>query len=479
MRRRRPAQPLRAAALAAAVLCASTTPALAARVAEVRWAEPFVVRRGETVSLAVVGRRLPPETDVTVLDGRREDRSIQAVGWDRRTGRRARLTLEIAADAPVGLRGLELGLAEGAPLTQTVAFRVAEAVRLPWPHEPPGASPEEQEELRDSVFVVNDFGLYQASSVRSQSYLHDGLDLVLPQGTPLRSLADGIVRDLFLPDHAGSRSIAVEDLDRPGFGWVYVHTDGFRHSVGDLVRRGERIAEIAAFDGLEHLHLSRTFLPEGASWSLLSSHHNHFADDLFEIRDEEPPTIERRLWVFRNQASELLPSAGGRSVASGDVDLVVGIRDGGHYAHSQDPTFLPGVGDRLAPAVVRCEVLDRRGRRVAQWTRDLTRTVLRWEEGQTSIWAPERVAVVYKSHLDVPGAQSGGLFPPYFVLTNADGIHPIGVIRPSDAEHSWRTAATDEAGERLFPDGRYTVRITAWDSVGNRATRSRRVLVRN
>ena len=479
MRRRRPAQPLRAAALAVAALCASAAPALAARAPEVLWAEPFVVRRGETVRLAVAGRRLPAQADVTVLDGGRADRSIAVVEWERRSGRRAHLTLEIAADAAVGLRGLDLGLAAAVPLTQTVAFRVAEAVRLPWPHEPPGASPQELEELRDSVFVINDFGLYQASGVRSQSYLHDGLDLVLPQGTPVRSLADGIVRDVFFPDQVGSRSIAVEDLDRPGFGWIYVHTDRFRHSVGDLVRRGERIAEIAAFDGLEHLHLSRTFVPEGTSWSLLPSHHNHFADDLFEIRDEEPPTIERRLWVFRNQASELLPSAGGRPVASGDVDLVVGIRDGGHYAHSQDPTFLPGVGNRLAPAVVRCEVLDRRGRRVAQWTRDLTRTVLRWEEGQTSIWAPERVAVVYKSHLDVPGAQSGGPFPPYFVLTNSDGIHPIGVVRPADAAHAWRTAADDEAGERLFPNGRYTVRVTAWDSVGNRATRTRRVVVRN
>jgi hypothetical protein len=121
----------------------------------------------------------------------------------------------------------------------------------------------------------------------------------------------------------------------------------------------------------------------------------------------------------------------------------------------------------LAPAVVRCEVLDRRGRRVAQWTRDFTRIVLHWDEGQTTIWAPERVAVVYRSHLDIPG----GRFAPYLVLTNVDGIDRIGDIRPGDTAYSWETAA--------LPDGPYTVRVTAWDSAGNRATRNQRVRVRN
>ncbi|HEX9636973.1 MAG TPA: M23 family metallopeptidase [Acidobacteriota bacterium] len=450
-------------------------PAWSAKPAELLWAEPFVVRRGETVALAVEGRRLPLAAQVAVFDEGRPDPSITVLEWERPASRRGRLTIEIAADAPVGLRGLELRPAGGTRLLQTVAFRVADSARLPWPHEPPGASASEREALRDQVFIINNFGLYQASNLPAESYFHDGLDIVLPKATPIYALADGVVRDRFEPAVAGWRSIAVEDLDQPGFGWIYVHTDGFRHPVGDVVRRGEQIAEIADFDGSEHIHLSRAFVPDGRSWSRLQSHHNRFADDLFELRDVEPPRIQGPLYLFRNQTGELLPASDGELVATGDVDIVVAIRDGGHYAHSKDPAFPPSAGDRLAPAVVRCEVLNSGGERVAQWTRDLTRMVLRWEESQSAIWAPERVMVVFKSHLEIPNAQ----YNSYFVLTNSDGINAGGEVQPTDTAYAWRTAATDLAGERLFPDGRYRIRITAWDSVGNRSSRNQRVLVRN
>ena len=63
------------------------------------------------------------------------------IEWQRPSSRRGRLTLEVPAGAPLGLRGLEL--------------------------RPAGAS--EREALRDQVFIINDFGLYQASNLPMES----------------------------------------------------------------------------------------------------------------------------------------------------------------------------------------------------------------------------------------------------------------------------------------------------------------------
>jgi len=55
----------RAAALVAGL--GAAPPAWSAKPAELFWAEPFVVRRGQTVTLTVEGRRLPLAADAVVL----------------------------------------------------------------------------------------------------------------------------------------------------------------------------------------------------------------------------------------------------------------------------------------------------------------------------------------------------------------------------------------------------------------------------
>ena len=449
--------------------------------AEIFWAEPFVVRTRQLVSLRIEGRQLPEKATIKILKGGTVDRKIKVLNWERQTLRLARLSLEIEPDVNPGLRGMEAQLPDGTRLHQKTAFRIAGNEALPWPHESPGANPSEIETLRKQVFVINNFGLYQGSDHPLENYFHDGLDIVLPKGTPIFALADGVVRHVFLSSEPGSRSIAIEDSANPGFGWIYVHTDAFRFAEGDLVGRGAQIAEVADFNGLEHIHLSRTFVPAGKEWNRITSHYNLFSDDFFDLRDTERPLIDRRLFLFKNESSERLTKKVGRlPVASGDVDLVIGIRDPGHYARSKDPAFPVFAGDRLAPAVIRCDVLNSNGEMVAQWTRDMTRTVLRWQETQREIWAPERVAVVFKPPQLVPGGEQNGFRTySYYILTNTGAINSSGEIKPSDSQKTWRTAAVNRKGERLFPDGRYTVRISAWDSVGNRSTRRMSVEVRN
>jgi hypothetical protein len=116
---------------------------------------------------------------------------------------------------------------------------------------------------------------------------------------------------------------------------------------------------------------------------------------------------------------------------------------------------------------------------VARWVLDLTRIVLHWTQGQRSIASPQRVATIYKSHLDVPGTSFGCEFFSHCILTNSPGITPAGDVDPADQRFSWRTAAVSADGQATFPDALYPVRVTAWDSRGNRAVVEQPVRVKN
>ena len=460
----------------AALLAAVVAHAAAARKpVEVRSATPFVVRQGSTATLVVEGRRLKKEMTAAVLDGAELDDSVRVLSWTRLKKKRAEVEVEVDADAPIGVRGLVVTDGD-AETRQLAAFRVGPADRVPWPHEAHDLPDGQRQSLIDELFVINNFSLYQAAeNNRMESYFHDGLDVVLDPGTPVYSLVDGVVRDIFVSGGQGQSAIAVEDADRPGFGWAYVHVDAFRHRVGETVAAGERIADVAEFGGLPHIHLNRTFVPGGRPWSALSSQHNMFADDHFSFDDATPPIVSTPFRFFRNESAELLaPGA-----LSGEVDVVASMRDGGHYAHSKAPGFPADVGDRLALSVISCEIRNKRGVVVRQWVVDFTRLVLRWLPAQTSIYAPERVATFFKSHLDIPGAVLNGEFLSHYILTNSAGVNPPGEVSIEDQLESWRTDAVDGTGGRLYPNGVYTVVVTAWDSAGNSTRVKQRVTVAN
>ena len=54
-----------------------------------------------------------------------------------------------------------------------------------------------------------------------------------------------------------------------------------------------------------------------------------------------------------------------------------------------------------------------------------------------------------------------------------------GKITPEDMTQCWDTTAVDRDGRPLWPDGRYTVNVYAWDIAGNRGAVGATVQVRN
>jgi murein DD-endopeptidase MepM/ murein hydrolase activator NlpD len=73
--------------------------------------------------------------------------------------------------------------------------------------------------------------------------MHDGLDIAAPRGTPIYSTASGVVT------FAGRQSgygIVVKIRHAFGFETVYAHLSRENVSVGQSVRRGDRIADMGS-----------------------------------------------------------------------------------------------------------------------------------------------------------------------------------------------------------------------------------------
>ncbi|HIJ74150.1 MAG TPA: peptidoglycan DD-metalloendopeptidase family protein, partial [Candidatus Hydrogenedentes bacterium] len=217
-------------------------------------------------------------------------------------------------------------------------YEETEVRKLPWPHQAPGLSESEIEQLNQTVWVINDFPLYQSDDAGAFRYFHGGLDIVLPNGTPVYAMKDGWVKGV----SQGSVKIADARDGTPCYGWEYSHLGNIRVGVGDFVERGTCIGEVQ-FDGLEHIHLGKAFSqdPYWDSWHYFCAPNAHFT-----YADRAPPVIASISFFQNNADSRFEPDASGNATVRGEVDIVVGIRDPGEFAHSRDS----GYGDRLSAA---------------------------------------------------------------------------------------------------------------------------------
>ncbi|MBN1422913.1 hypothetical protein JXA88_00010 [Candidatus Fermentibacteria bacterium] len=146
--------------------------------------------------------------------------------------------------------------------------------------------------------IMTTYGEYQHypnSNTNPEPYLHDGVDIVVPAGTAMYSVQDGIVRyarfrefcwrraDQLEPEWAGDymtkayQFVIVEDLNggMPAeVGWAYGHVKaddfgeplGKRNPVGISVDEGNWLTIVQRFTGeaFSHLHLSKYVKKEGS-----------------------------------------------------------------------------------------------------------------------------------------------------------------------------------------------------------------------
>lgn len=350
--------------------------------------------------------------------------------------------------------------------------------KLPWPHHRPDMTQSEYDDLLKNLWIINNFGQYQASEDKSLVYFHDGLDIVLDNGTKLYAVESGHVKDIYY-DTSGYGYIVIGDSegDQPGNAWMYVHVTNFQFLVGDHVNQGDYIADIY-FEGLDHVHFGKIFVEDGR-WDDYYNWNSVHPDRYFIYEDTQPPVIKVPFYYFRNNSDRFFRNgaAGKPPVVRGDVDIVVGMRDPGEFAHDKESGF----GDRLCVARIEYEISGETTLPVYKKSFDFTKMILN-NGGELG---KERVFTLFKHyklfHQQIDYDFWDKTFS-YYIITNAPETAATDELQKIDIAYqnlSWNTAELDESGNPRFPDGLYIITVIAYDAVGNSSSASDAVLVGN
>ncbi len=349
--------------------------------------------------------------------------------------------------------------------------------KLRWPHAPPGLSEAAYQELIETLWVINNFPQHQGADPArpNQAFFHDGLDVVLDNGTTVYALADGVVRSIDNHGDSGS-SVVIQDSDQPDMAWGYVHINP-QVASGAQVQAGDPLG-VVMFQGLEHLHLSRLQRnPAAPGWVFWQQFQvNPTAH--FDFVDTEPPVFEQRLRFFPNQSdAEFAPGEPVR--VGGAVDIVAGIRDPGEYSRGLiDGLGGDTFGDRLSVARIEYQISGN-GQPVRQYTAFDFRQ-LRLRRPAPNVFSQSPLArIVYKPFLLLNEPVDFNRIMSYYVLTNSDGTGNQTELVEADRLLAWDTAARADDGSRLFPNGTYTITVHALDYAGNSSEFSDQVEVFN
>ena len=375
----------------------------------------------------------------------------------------------LGPDNPEGLslRDTTYSYVNSTPISSNISLP---AGKLPWPHQKPDLTQSEFYLLVKNLWIINNYGLYQASEDQSVAYFHDGLDIVLDNGTKLYAVESGYVKTINDVSESGWIIIGDTPGDAPGEGWMYGHTKNFQFDVGDFVAKGSYVADIY-FAGLDHVHFGRIYVT-GGSWSSYSNWNYVYPDQYFLYEDTEPPVIKEPFYYFKNNSDEMFEQSY-PPVISGDVDIVVGIRDGGRYAHSQDSGF----GDRLCVAKIEYEISGSGMETELKKSFDFTKIKIN-NYGSTG---RERALTVFKHYmvLHPQGITNWSKVFCYYIITNTDGTGEFNFIDPAAQDFAWNTNAKDGTGKSIYPNGRYYVTVTAYDYLGNYTVVRETVIVEN
>lgn len=322
---------------------------------------------------------------------------------------------------------------------------------IPWPLPP-----------TDSLQPLgNNWGEYQ--NYGGSSYFHPGIDILTPtrQGVPVYAVKDGWVKAWLTIQATYHWRLAIADssLEYPDSceGYLYAHIDSARYhkQVGDYVMRGELIGYLVPWpvEGFDHIHFAK-IKDEGYTWP--RADWAFVFNPLILLRpnlDTIPPTFEyarqNQYFAFcvNNTSTYLNPDS-----LYGDVDIIAKIYD----------KFIISTGnniwDKLIPLKIEYEIIGE--------YETLYRTLSFSFTG--CLPADQLVSVVYKQDNTCRTRGDYSYRDYYFIFTNTDGD---SIIESSDANYCWQT--------RNFSNGRYLVKVYAYDVSNNRSVCSMYVRLRN
>jgi len=345
--------------------------------------------------------------------------------------------------------------------------------RLPWPHQSAVATPVEIARINSEVWIINDNPLYQADRAGNWRYFHGGLDIVLPNGTPIYAMKDGWVRST----ERGTVTVADSNGDDACFGWEYTHISEIAVRRGQRVSRGDKLG-VVNFRGLEHLHLTKVYsqTPFWGDWTWTCYPNAHF-----QYTDTKPPVIEQPFYFFRNKTDQLVArSDEGEVVVHGDIDIVVPMYEVGEYAAGGPAN----VGNRLGITRIEYEIRAADADRGTKF-KSFDFTLLRFRKGFSGrSFGTELSRHVYKhwglfeSEQERRKKMNSNLSS-YYIITNSPPAAAPTTLSADTSNHCWKTSATTADGQRRFPNGRYIITVRATDFRGHSAESSVAVRVQN
>ena len=344
--------------------------------------------------------------------------------------------------------------------------------KLPWPQQSPDMAQSEVNRMIKNMWIMDNFGTYHGSYDAENDitylYLHDGLDIMLDNGTKLYAVESGYVKSIRRGDdyYGGSMSIGDTPGSEAGMGWEYAHTADFQFGKGDYVNQGEYICNVR----MGHVHLSRIKVENG-DWADKRNKIYFHPDNFFVYEDTEPPIIEKPFYYFHNNSDENFP-AGDPTVVSGEVDIVVAMKDVSECVNNSEYGFLL----RWCVAKIEYEISGDQTGTVHKISVDFTKLVLDDWKGICD----DRVLIIYKHHT-IPVLASAGLDISYafYNITNNDGTGEFQSLYSSYKNYSWDTESVDANGDPVYPNGIYTITVTAYDFKGNSTSLSDVVLIEN
>ncbi len=346
--------------------------------------------------------------------------------------------------------------------------------QLPYPQHDPVMTAAEVQAQVDDLFIINNYGQYQCGTTPEECYFHNGLDIMLPNGTPIFAVEAGTIQ----ANTGGNefyRTLVIEDDDEPGWGWAYTHINFFssKANVEAHVEQGQYLGRVN-FLGLEHIHFGRVKLREGGRWDVLGDIIYHYPNDYFYLPDTKAPVFRPPLHFFLNNTDDKFEH-GVVDTVSGAVDIVASVRDESEYSGG----IIDGGnywGDRLCVERIDYRILFN-GQVVEDRTAfDFTKLTFSYRSDRAS-----QLATVYKFHLLLnPDFDTRGFNRYYsdYILTNArNGLS--GLIDTNDSGLAWNTESVDANGLALYPNGLYHIEVTATDDVGNSAMLLDSVYIQN
>jgi hypothetical protein len=321
-------------------------------------------------------------------------------------------------------------------------FVVSPAQSIRWPFGTGG----------QSLPLGNNYGEYQYYG--SYPYLHPGIDILQPWGSPVYAVKSGIVKAVLTIYGDYHWRVAVGDSAGAGWcdGWLYAHLDRLtiQVQVGDSVEVGDYLGDLVWWPtaGFHHLHFVK-IRNNGVSWSSDWKFIANPLDELVPIDELDPPVIENArdgakfAFCYNNTHVYFDPG----TPVSGPVDIVSKIYDKiNHPSWGMIPY-------RIEYSIFNDSVS--------------LGPVLSFIFTDTLFW-DQNVGVIYQDDGTCHTQGDYEFRDFYFIVTNTDGD---SAVEGSDWFKGWNTEE--------FPNATYWVKVTASDRYGNSDTDSMQVEVEN